>query len=38
VHSIPPHLVYDRAAIEDDDFVRDGQRIVHVPERVRRWT
>jgi CRISPR type I-D-associated protein Csc1 len=38
VHSIPPHLVYDRAAIEDDEFVRDGQRVIHVPERVRRWT
>jgi CRISPR type I-D-associated protein Csc1 len=37
LHSIPPHLVYERAAIEDDEFVRDGKLVVHIPERVRRW-
>lgn len=37
LHSIPPHLVYERAAIEDDEFVRDGRLVIHVPERVRRW-
>ena len=34
---IPPHLVYERAAIEDDDFIRTGTSVVHVPERVRAW-
>jgi CRISPR type I-D-associated protein Csc1 len=38
VHSIPPHLVYERAAIEDDEFVRDGRLTIHVPDRVRLWT
>lgn len=35
--AIPPHLVYDRAEIEDDEFIRAGARVVHLPERVRAW-
>lgn len=34
---IPPHLVYERAAIEDDEFIRSGKTVVHLPERVRTW-
>jgi len=35
--SIPPHLVYERADIRNDQFFRDGPFIVHVPKRVRGW-
>lgn len=35
--SIPPHMVYERAAIEDDTFLRQGATLVHVPRRVREW-
>lgn len=35
--SIPPHLVYERASIRNDEFVRDGEIVVHVPKRVRSW-
>lgn len=35
--AIPPHLIYERAEIEQDEFIRAGDRVVHVPERVRLW-
>ena len=35
--AIPPHLIYDRAEIEGDEFIRVGKRVVHVPRRVRSW-
>jgi CRISPR type I-D-associated protein Csc1 len=35
---IPPHLVYERATIEEDDFLRSERTVVHIPERVRAWT
>lgn len=35
--SIPPHLVYERADIENDVFVRSESMFVHVPGRVRAW-
>jgi CRISPR-associated protein Csc1 len=35
--SIPPHLVYERASIKNDEFVRDGEMLVHVPARIRSW-
>lgn len=35
--AIPPHLVYDRAEIEEDEFIRAGNRAIHVPKRVRSW-
>lgn len=35
--AIPPHLIYDRAEIEEDEFIRAGNRVVHIPKRVRSW-
>jgi hypothetical protein len=35
--AIPPHLIYDRAEIEQDEFIRAGNRVIHVPVRVRLW-
>lgn len=35
--SIPPHLIYERASIKNDEFVRDGKVVVHIPARVRSW-
>lgn len=35
--AIPPHLIYDRAEIEEDEFIREGDRVVHVPKRVLSW-
>jgi hypothetical protein len=35
--AIPPHLIYDRAEVEDDEFIRAGNRAIHVPKRVRSW-
>ncbi len=37
VRPVPPHLVYEKAFIKDDDFIRDGAVLVHVPERVKSW-
>jgi CRISPR type I-D-associated protein Csc1 len=37
VRSIPPHLIYEWASIRADEFIRDGNLVVHVPARVRSW-
>ena len=34
---MPPHMIYERASIADDEFVRTERMIVHVPQRVRAW-
>ena len=34
---MPPHMIYERASIEDDDFIRTDRMVVHVPKRVRAW-
>jgi len=34
---IPPHMVFERAEIENDVFATAGRRLVHIPARVRRW-
>lgn len=35
---IPPHMVYERAGIRSDAFVRSGRHVVHLPKRVRAWS
>jgi CRISPR type I-D-associated protein Csc1 len=37
VRPLPPHLIYEKAFIKSDDFIRDGSLLVHVPERVKSW-
>ena len=37
IRPLPPHLVYEKAFIKRDDFIRDGSLLVHVPERVKSW-
>lgn len=35
--AIPPHLIFDRAEIQQDEFIRAGNHVIHVPVRVRLW-
>ena len=35
--AIPPHLVFERAEIEDDYFLANDRGPVHLPKRVQEW-